>query len=489
MKDVFISYSLNDKSWVKAELLTRFDKGSITYFDQHMPELGLYRDKALENAITQSRYVLLIITSGYLSDSWDDFTNVAAFNFMLERNGKGGNSLRVIPAYKEVVPELPMRIRTLTSIDLSEADDDVWKYLTSTLSAGREEADKGDCIPAQTPEPILRDTRDVLGMLFELRWRPEVSGPFGRFEAEFRNMREQIKSLNQHKKLHDLFQQLENEINVVGTFCYGPRPDDPVDWERLDMIDSLAKIADLVAAIIRQAVAASFATQDDVWVQRLLRGMADFSLAVGGSDGAKLRAAMRRIQEVLNTVPAKVNAQLVTRVKSLRLTALERTLLTVHDNLKALDVERVTINQLEQIKRAAEQVDELDRSLQAYLFLHDSLQQIEVELRGAEPFVGEDVERITDAWEFVWPKLQSICDGVAFGWEAELISLASELEGSFSPEKQAGIKKAFYAVRRKVTRIFNRVDTDMLERCDQLEEEIGVPLTPLLAVMQGFTRQ
>jgi hypothetical protein len=480
-KDVFVSYSLNDRRWVDDVLLEHLGNAQISYFDQHRFEPGQIKIKAFEDAIEQSRCVLLVVTLNYLNDSWTDFANSMAFNFMLQNH-----ATRIIPAIKEQVgDQLPTRIAALIPIELYTGDEDEWTRMTSALS--RDRADACDECPQASPPAIIQGhaTRDVLRLLFDLREKPEVNGPFNQFEAEFRNMRQQIKSLNQHKKLHDLFQQLEDEINVVGTFFHGSRPDDEVDWDRLETVDSLAKSGDVISDLIKQAESASFATSEDVWVQRLLRGLADFNVAVGGKDRARLRSALRRLQEVLNTIPARINTQLVNLAKSLRLTALEKALLTVHGNLKGLDGGGL----LEKIKRSAEQIDALDRLLRTSLFIHDSLQQIEVELRGVEPFLEQDVERITDAWGFVWPKLQSICASDAFGWEAELLSLAAELKDSFNPEKQAGIKKAFNAVRRKVTRVFNRVDTDMLKRCGQLEEEIGEPLTPLLAVMQGFREQ
>src|SRR2546423_1597872 len=240
-KDVFISYSRNDKGWVDDVLLEHLGNAQISYFDQHRFEPGEIMIKALENAIEQSRCVLLIITSRYLEDSWDQFTNFIAFNYMLQTN-----ATRVIPALTENVGNLPNRIAALVSIDLYNDDKDEWQRLMRALSKDRAEDVEKECHPpSSTPAPPSHDTRDVLQLLFEMREKPEVHGPFIQFEAEFRNMREQIQSLNQHKKLHDLFQQLEAHLNVISAFCGGPRLDAEVEWDRLEDSDSLAQIGDI----------------------------------------------------------------------------------------------------------------------------------------------------------------------------------------------------------------------------------------------------
>jgi hypothetical protein len=218
-------------------------------------------------------------------------------------------------------------------------------------------------------------------------------------------------------------------------------------------------------------------------VQRLLLALSESAAAAAAKSGDRVRAARKRFYQVLNTIPAQINAKLVDLAKSLRLTALEKALITVHGSLQALDAGGVTAGQLAKIKRSAEQVDELDRSLRTSVFVHDSLQQIDVELRAAEPFLAEEVESVIEAWELMAPKLRAICGSAAFGWEADLLSAGAELEGCFPEEARAGVRSAFRGIRRLVTRIFNRVDADMLERCGQLEEEIGEPLNLLLAVM------
>lgn len=483
-KDVFVSYSLADKDWVDGVLIVRLNREKISYFDQHRFEPGAVKLKAIEDAIEQSRNVLLVITSNYLEDSWDDFTNTIAFNYKLKTS-----ATRVIPALKEELHDLPQRIDALVPITLYSADEVEWGRLTGVLTRDRDDCEPQDsrarAVPATPTPPPAHDTRDALQLLFSLIEKPEVHLPLTRFESEFKLMRDQIESLNGHKKLHDLFQRLEDQLEACGVYSGGQRPDAEVEWESVE--DFCDRIKDLAEDLADGAARTSFATAEDIWMRRLSKGTADYSASVAARDAARLRAARRLLYEVLNTVPTQVNKKLVDIVKSLRLTALEKALLAVHGNLKALDIGGVTAQQLEKIRRSAEQVDDLDRTLRTTLFVHDSLQQIEVELRGAEPFLGQESERVIEAWEFVSPKLKTICAAPAFGWEADLLSVAAELEGSFPVEKQASLWRAFRVVRRKVTRIFNRVDTDMLARCDQLEEEIGRPLTPLLAVLQGFS--
>jgi hypothetical protein len=336
-------------------------------------------------------------------------------------------------------------------------------------------------VPTAAPPADRHDTRDTLKMFFALIDKPEVRGPLSEFRAEFQVLCDRIETLSNNKKLHDLFQRFEDQYET--SFAYGRDypPDAEFEWSDLEGISEV--MDDITEELIQLALQASFATGDDLWVRKLRRAVAEFGDAARAQDKDKLKGARRRLSEVLNSIPARINASLVDLARSLRLTSLEKVQLRIHENLSRLDTHTVTGYQLRKIMGSVQQVDEIDRVLKATLFVHDALQQIDGELRRVEPFIVTDAESLIEAWEDISPKLRSICEHNRFDWEDGLRISGTALEGAFAADKRDKLKGAFQSIRRKVTRSFNRVDTAMLERCAALKKEIGEPLALLIVAL------
>jgi hypothetical protein len=105
----------------------------------------------------------------------------------------------------------------------------------------------------------------------------------------------------------------------------------------------------------------------------------------------------------------------------------------------------------------------------------------------------EDVREVIEFSEEVNPKLQSICTGNVNDWAIKLSSAAAALRRSL-PSGKIGpvtslnefseVKRQFHLFRSQVTRSFNRVDGNMIRKCNEVEAEIQKPLAPLLALLQ-----
>jgi hypothetical protein len=121
--------------------------------------------------------------------------------------------------------------------------------------------------------------------------------------------------------------------------------------------------------------------------------------------------------------------------------------------------------------------------LRAILYLHDSLQEIDDELRRVEPFLDEDVEQVVDAWQDLKPKMQRLCYGNTSDWASKFVSIGEELEGILATKDRVKIKRMFRTYRSQATRSFHQIDQNLLSLCGELELEIGKPLAPLLALL------
>ncbi|MBI4780684.1 MAG: TIR domain-containing protein [Oscillatoriophycideae cyanobacterium NC_groundwater_1537_Pr4_S-0.65um_50_18] len=95
--DVFISYSTQDKGWVRGELLTRLqDAGLKVWIDFKDVEIGAPALEDLAGAANQSRKTLLVITPNYLKSKWTSYER-----YLLQAQDPRNENRRLIPILKE----------------------------------------------------------------------------------------------------------------------------------------------------------------------------------------------------------------------------------------------------------------------------------------------------------------------------------------------------------------------------------------------------
>jgi TIR domain len=476
--DVFISYSPQDRQWVNTVLLDRLNRAQISYIDEYRFEPGKLKVAAIDDAIISSRRVLLVISAAYLADTSTEFIGAGVFANMLSKN-KDQRLARVIPVFKEEVDtELPLRIQSIVAVELYTGEESEWGRLIAALSSAPP-APQPCPPPTVQPEVEQHYIRDVLYMLSDLINKPEVAGPLNEFREPLETMHRQINNLNEHKVLHDKFHDLEGLFLTSAVFVRDVTASAEIEWEQLD--DFSDQINDKVDEIGAQAISIQYAANDALWLVKLEKAAREHKESVALRNVTQLMSARRRIGEVLNQQPAKVNAKLVEFARVVRLTLLGEVLNRIHESLRSSpDNGGLTPLRLQKIKASAKQVDEIDLILHTALFTHDALQQMDEELRRVEASVESDVEQVIEAWQYLSPKLQAICatktaDSVE--WEKPLSTSATELENAL---RRGEIRREFRGIRREVPKAFNRVDKNLLAKCKELEEEIGKPLDSLL---------
>lgn len=142
--DVFISYSTQDREWVRGELLPRLEasglKACIDYRDFGV---GAPIATEIERALLTSRKTLLVLSPTYLGSDWTAFENV-----MLQTLDPINRTRRLIPLRKAKC-DLPLRIAYLIYVDFAEPDDVqfAWERLLNALGTP-------DTHTASTPPPV-----------------------------------------------------------------------------------------------------------------------------------------------------------------------------------------------------------------------------------------------------------------------------------------------------------------------------------------------
>jgi TIR domain len=115
--DVFLSYSHRDEKWVQKWLLPRLEaEGLRVCIDFRDFELGAPSLVEMERSVLQSQRTLLILTPEYLSSEWAEFENILA-----QTLDPAARQRRLIPLLLKPC-ELPLRIRSLTYLDLSKPE-------------------------------------------------------------------------------------------------------------------------------------------------------------------------------------------------------------------------------------------------------------------------------------------------------------------------------------------------------------------------------
>ncbi|HLF25255.1 MAG TPA: toll/interleukin-1 receptor domain-containing protein [Anaerolineae bacterium] len=130
--DVFISYSSQDKDWVRGELLHALEqRGLRVLIDFRDFRPGAPSIKEIERAILISRKTLLILTPDYLASQWTEFENL-----LLQTLEPSNQNLRLIPLLKAKC-DLPLRLRMLTYVNFVDPDDwdSAWRQLFTALGA------------------------------------------------------------------------------------------------------------------------------------------------------------------------------------------------------------------------------------------------------------------------------------------------------------------------------------------------------------------
>jgi WD40 repeat protein len=138
--DLFISHADADRAWVEGYLLETLKQAGVRYHSEAAFTLGAVRILEFERAIQQSQRTLLVLTSAYLADGFNQFIDILAQCYGLDTA-----TWPVIPLILEPV-NLPPRLNALVK-------------LTATNQHEEEEAIKRLCaelkrpVPADSPKP------------------------------------------------------------------------------------------------------------------------------------------------------------------------------------------------------------------------------------------------------------------------------------------------------------------------------------------------
>lgn len=318
---------------------------------------------------------------------------------------------------------------------------------------------------------------DGLTALVGLMQISEVRTAVVAFQTDFQAASEQIGILGEYKRLHDLFQELENLYYLID---HDRRrlPADESAWESLMMNEP--ELRSKIDDVLEAAQSASFAAEEATWIGQLAKVREELQKTIDDLDLAQLTSITRRLSRVLNLQPSRINARLLATAGTLRLEAIVKAMTTVRDGLADSDSDAEALGQFESGREA---LARLNDDLSALVRNHNSWQEIDDELRRVEANLGQDIIELQETWPDLNLMFARVYDDDGADWAVTLKGYCRDLEGALQAQATLKVKRAFRGIRSTGGRRFRQVDYNLLQLSRDLQS-IGEPLNILLRTIQ-----
>ncbi len=461
--DAFISYSHRDRGWVDEHLLPPLEQAGLRVcIDYRDFEIGVSPQENMENAVNESRHVVLVLSSSSVGSEW------SGFEFLLaSEEDPVARRRKVVPLLIENIP-LPQRFRMRTYADFCDPSN----YGAEMKRVIRAVADDPATYSAAAVAVAAKPVAAGLDAFRSLAKNPLIKAGALRFSAIFGTVCEQITDVADYKCLHDQLHELE-------LHCYQPMTkvaaQFPADEDAKAELDGYRINFENVVEQLH-AIAQRFVRADTSWIPNVENILGDFRKSLDTDDAALLSRAIKRLDRELGNRPPKVNAALNAAARALRLSALVVALTQLRDQAMELSGD---FKRLCEFQAGVETLDSMEKRLTRLVSLHDQWQNLDEYLRCMEK--NQDLENLASCW----PDIKSRVDEI-YKMCPEINSLVADtakLDQAIQAGDSAQIMRKVRLLRHQVlTRFFN-TDTDLKKQCDQLRS-IGEPLAALLKVIQ-----
>jgi hypothetical protein len=316
-----------------------------------------------------------------------------------------------------------------------------------------------------------------MNALIRLMQAPQVRAAVVAFQTDFQAACEQIDILTDHKRLHDLFQELESRYNLVDHDRKHLETDETA-WDSLMLIEP--EIQTTTDELLNVANQAAFAADESWWTQQLDQTRQELRQAVENIDPAKLKSAAHRLYRVLTREPSRINARLVATAGSLRLSALVKALSIVHSSLTQPDLD---LEAARQFQIGLEALTRLDSGLKTLVSNHNIWQDVDDELRRVEANLGQDTGELELAWLDLKSMTDTLCHANEARWAVDLNQVSAALDSALATETPVKVRHLFRRYRSQAGQRFRQVDQELLTLCRELQK-IGASLNLVLRIIE-----
>ncbi|MCB8927533.1 MAG: hypothetical protein H6652_18120 [Ardenticatenaceae bacterium] len=368
----------------------------------------------------------------------------------------------LVAAFRELRPHV-----NIEAIIVEEIDEDP--------SSARIEIHQADILPQQDKSNTMIASKSF-GAIVRMLTREDVRTAVVTFQTDFQAASQQIDQMNDYKQIHDLFQILETQYDLI----YRDQkrlPDDDMAWDDIAIAEPelQAKISDMVTL----SKSETFAGSNMRWANQLETVKGHLQTAVDGDDLQALEEGVQLLYRVLNRHPTRINAQLVAVASALRLDNLEKAITTISTSLVEADVAMDSM--VEEVKSGKSALAGLDERLKALVREHNAWQSIDDEIRRVKAAVSQNnLEELEDAWYDLQPMTQELIDAHSEEeWAANLSKVIADLEPALEQQLNSKVRRLFMRYHTYVGHRFREVDLELLSLCTELQR-VGEQIDLLL---------
>lgn len=368
----------------------------------------------------------------------------------------------LVAAFSELRPNID-----LETIAVDELDEDP--------TTARIEIHTADILPQQDKSNTMIASKSF-GAIVRMLSRADVRTAVVTFQTDFQAASQQIDQMNDYKQIHDLFQILETQYDLI----YRDQkrlPDDDMAWE--DIASAETELNTRITDLVTLSKSDTFAGGDVLWATQLETVKERMQTAVNSDDLEALNGGVSLLSRVLTRHPTRINAQLVAVANALRLDNLEKAITTISSSLAEADV--AMDNMVEEVKNGKSALAGLDERLSGLVREHNAWQNIDDEVRRVKTAVSQNkLMELEDAWFDLQPMTQEmIAANPEAEWAINLGTAMANLEPAIEQQLNSKVRRLFMRYHTYVGHRFREVDLELLSLCTELQR-VGEQIDLLL---------
>ena len=332
----------------------------------------------------------------------------------------------LVTAFREARPNVDLEL-----IAVDETDEDP--------SEARIEISSADILPKQDKSNTMIASKSFSAIVRMLS-REDVRTAVVTFQTDFQAASQQIDQMYDYKQVHDLFQILETQYDLI----YRDQkrlPDDDMAWDDIAVAEPelQTKITDIVTLSRSQ----TFAAGEVRWATQLETVKERLQTAVDGDDLEALNGGVSLLYRVLNRHPTRINAQLVAVASALRLDNLEQAITTISTNLSEADV--TMDNMVDEMQSGKSALAGLDDRLKELVREHNAWQNIDDEVRRVKAsLIQNTIDELEDAWFDLQPMTQERIEAHSEEeWTKNLAKVMEQLEPAIEKQVVSKARRLF----------------------------------------------
>lgn len=317
-----------------------------------------------------------------------------------------------------------------------------------------------------------------LQALAELIEHPAVRSAVITFRVDFQTASEQIDVIANYKALHDLLHDLEFQCY---SFIVQEAKRFPEDETALDILtDYQLTLQKIVREVQDVAGRETIATQEVLWLKHLEQAQEDLHAAIEELDARRFQRTIWLLNRILAIQPSRINTNLNTAARTLRLPALVSAMSAIWEKLANADLNS---EKFHQFQVGGEVLSALNERLTALVIGHDFWQEIDLELRRIEANLDKDLIELEMSWPDLKARSEILFDPAGDPWVLKFQKDTKNLDTALDIQNPIQIKRYFRRYRRQASVRFYQVDVTLKRLCEELRA-VGDPLASVLRMIE-----